>query len=174
MVSSKARSNGFVRLPAPTSGDAEIPGFEGVRRRLESRGSAAGVEVYDDFAHHPTAIETTIAGLRDRLGEGRRVLAVLEPRSNTMKLGAMKARLAASLAAADRVFCHAGTIDWDVAQALAPLGDRVCVERDLGVLVEAIVAQARPGDVVLVMSNGGFGGIHDRLLRALDAAARQG
>ncbi|MCX7273778.1 MAG: UDP-N-acetylmuramate:L-alanyl-gamma-D-glutamyl-meso-diaminopimelate ligase [Burkholderiales bacterium] len=159
---------------APVGAIEALAGFEGVRRRLERRGSAAGVEVYDDFAHHPTAIETTIAGLRDRLGEGRRVLAVLEPRSNTMKLGAMKARLAASLVAADRVFCHAGTIDWDVAQALAPLGDRVCVERDLGVLVEAIVAQARPGDVVLVMSNGGFGGIHDRLLRALDAAARQG
>ena len=91
-----------------------------------------------------------------------------------LRAEALGARLPPLLVAADRVFCHAGTIDWDVAQALAPLGDRVCVERDLGVLVEAIVAQARPGDVVLVMSNGGFGGIHDRLLRALDAAARQG
>ncbi len=145
--------------------------FEGVRRRLETRGRAAGVTVIDDFAHHPTAIATTVAGLRERVGPDARILAVLEPRSNTMKLGTMAAQLPASLAAADRVYCHAGGLGWDVAAALAPLGAKARVDRELGALVEAIVADARPGDFVLAMSNGAFGGIHQRLLDALAARA---
>jgi UDP-N-acetylmuramate: L-alanyl-gamma-D-glutamyl-meso-diaminopimelate ligase len=160
---------------APAAAIEALAAFEGVRRRLELRGTEAGVAVYDDFAHHPTAIETTVAGLRARLAPGQRLLAVLEPRSNTMKLGAMAARLAPSLAGADRVFCHSGGVGWDVAAALAPLGDRATVLDAIEPLVAAIVAQTRPGDAVLVMSNGGFGGIHERLLRALQAgpSARQ-
>jgi UDP-N-acetylmuramate: L-alanyl-gamma-D-glutamyl-meso-diaminopimelate ligase len=145
--------------------------FRGVRRRLELRGTAAGVIVYDDFAHHPTAIATTIDGLRRRVGDTR-ILAVLEPRSNTMKQGALKDALAASLAVADRTFCYAANLGWDVAGALAPLGERASVHDDLDELVAAVVAHARPGDQVLVMSNGGFGGVQARLLEAL--AARTG
>ena len=143
--------------------------FGGVRRRLEMRGRAGGVAVIDDFAHHPTAIATTLAGLRERLGASARILAVLEPRSNTMKLGTMAAQLPASLAAADRVFCYSGGLGWDAAAALAPLGARAQVESDFERLVAAIVAAAQPGDTILVMSNGGFGGIHQRLLDALAA-----
>lgn len=140
--------------------------FQNVKRRLEVRGEAAGVTVYDDFAHHPTAIGTTLAGLRRRVGKAR-ILAVLEPRSNTMKLGVMKDRLAASLIGADRVYCYAAHLGWDAAGALAPLGELAWVEEDLERLIERVVAEARPGDHVLVMSNGGFGGIHARLLQAL-------
>ncbi len=143
--------------------------FGGVRRRLEWRGRAGDVAVIDDFAHHPTAIATTLAGLRERLGASARILAVLEPRSNTMKLGTMAAQLPASLAAADQVFCFSGGLGWDVGAALAPLGARARVEPDFERLVAAVVAAARPGDTILVMSNGGFGGIHQRLLDALAA-----
>ena len=140
--------------------------FRNVKRRLEVRGSVRGITVYDDFAHHPTAIETTLAGLRSKVGGGR-ILAVLEPRSNTMKLGVMKDSLAPSLVAADLVFCYTGGIGWDAAGALAPLGAKAACHDDLAGLVRAIVTGARPGDHVLVMSNGAFGGIHDALLRAL-------
>ena len=155
----------------PDVGIEAMQGFRGVRRRMELRGHVAGVAVYDDFAHHPTAIELTVAGLRGREPEGR-ILAVLEPRSNTMKLGVMKSRLADSLAGADRVFCYANGLDWDVAEALSPLGGRARIETDVDALVGAVVNTAEPGDHVLVMSNGGFGGVHDKLLRAL--AAREG
>jgi UDP-N-acetylmuramate: L-alanyl-gamma-D-glutamyl-meso-diaminopimelate ligase len=147
---------------------AALAAFKGVKRRLELRGTVNGVAVYDDFAHHPTAIATTIDGLRRRVGAAR-ILAVLEPRSNTMKLGAMKEALPGSLAGADRVWCYAANVGWDVAGALASLGAKVGVHDDLSTLVDALVAAARPGDHVLVMSNGGFGGIHDRLLRGLAA-----
>jgi UDP-N-acetylmuramate: L-alanyl-gamma-D-glutamyl-meso-diaminopimelate ligase len=131
-----------------------------------------GVTVYDDFAHHPTAIRTTIAGLRHSIG-GARILAVLEPRSNTMKLGVMKEALADSLAGAERVFCFTENLGWDAGAALAPLGDRAACHADLGALVEAIAREARPGDHVVVMSNGGFGGIHQKLLdRLAQAPAR--
>lgn len=140
--------------------------FQNVKRRMELRGEIKGVKIFDDFAHHPTAIRLTVAGLRARVGKAR-ILAVLEPRSNTMKLGVMKAQLADSLGAADRVFCYGGGVDWDAAGALAPLGNKASVHADLAELVEAIAAAARPGDQVLVMSNGGFGGIHERLLRRL-------
>ncbi|MBA3995678.1 MAG: UDP-N-acetylmuramate:L-alanyl-gamma-D-glutamyl-meso-diaminopimelate ligase [Candidatus Accumulibacter sp.] len=148
--------------------------FANVKRRMELRGVADGVAVYDDFAHHPTAIATTVAGLRRKVGSvagSGRILAVLEPRSNTMKLGVMKAQLPGSLAETDRVFCYAANLGWDAAEALAPLGAKAVVEDDLARLVDAVVAAARPGDQVLVMSNGGFGGIHDKLLAALNARA---
>ena len=140
--------------------------FESVKRRLEVRGTERGVTVYDDFAHHPTAIATTLAGLRHKVGAAR-ILAVLEPRSNTMKLGVMKSQLPASLADADAVFCYAANLGWDAAEALAPLGAKATVEEDLDALVRRIAAAARPGDQILVMSNGGFGGIHGKLLAAL-------
>jgi UDP-N-acetylmuramate: L-alanyl-gamma-D-glutamyl-meso-diaminopimelate ligase len=140
--------------------------FEGVRRRMELRGNAGGVAVWDDFAHHPTAIATTVAGLRAQVGTAR-ILAVLEPRSNTMRSGVMKDRLASSLEDADRVFCYGANLGWDAGAALAPLGTRVRVEGDLQRLVDAVLDEAKSGDQVLVMSNGGFGGIHEMLLRAL-------
>ncbi len=147
---------------------AALAGFRGVARRMQVRGSAAGVTVYDDFAHHPTAIATTIDGLRRAVGSAR-ILAVLEPRSNTMKLGAMKDRLAASLAGAERIWCYAANLGWDAGGALAPLGTRASAHEDLDDLVAAVAREARAGDHVLVMSNGGFGGVHDRLLAALRA-----
>ena len=146
--------------------------FENVKRRMERRGIVRGVSVYDDFAHHPTAIATTVAGLRRKIGTGEnapRILAVLEPRSNTMKLGVMKAQLPASLSDADQVFCYAANLGWDAAEALAPMGDKAVVLDDLDRLVAEIVAVAKPGDHILVMSNGGFGGIHGKLLTALAA-----
>jgi UDP-N-acetylmuramate: L-alanyl-gamma-D-glutamyl-meso-diaminopimelate ligase len=152
---------------APAEAIDALARFGGVRRRLEVRGSAGGVVVIDDFAHHPSAIETTIDGLRARLAPGERILAVVEPRSNTMKLGAMKALLPGSLAGAERTFCFAGGLGWDAAEALAPLGVRASVHEDLDALVAAVAGEARPGDRVLVMSNGGFGGVHAKLLDAL-------
>jgi UDP-N-acetylmuramate: L-alanyl-gamma-D-glutamyl-meso-diaminopimelate ligase len=141
--------------------------FENVRRRLEVRGNVNGVTVYDDFAHHPTAIATTLEGLRGKVGAQRRILAVLEPRSNTMKLGTMKAALPGSLVAADLVFCYGANLGWDAVAALAPLGDKAQVSNDLDELVRRITAATHPGDQILVMSNGGFGGIHAKLLSTL-------
>jgi len=142
--------------------------FGGVKRRMEVRGVAGGVTVYDDFAHHPTAIRATIGGLRRAVGTAR-IVAVLEPRSNTMKLGVMKEALAPSLAEADRVFCYTGGLGWDAAGALAPLGAKAHCHADIDALVESIAAESRPGDHVVVMSNGGFGGIHQKLLDRLAA-----
>ncbi len=145
--------------------------FENVRRRLELRGVADGVTVYDDFAHHPTAMKTTIDGLRRKLGLGPRLLAVFEPRSNTMKLGTMKAQLPWALEAADLSFCLQGDYGWSTADALAPLGATAVVAHSVEALVSQIVQAARPGDHVLCMSNGGFGGIHNQLLAALQTRA---
>ncbi len=145
---------------------AALAQFTGVKRRLELYGTANGVAVYDDFAHHPTAIATTIDGLRRKVGAAR-IVAVLEPRSNTMKLGAMKDALAASLAGADRVYCYAANLGWDVAGALAPLGAKAAIHDDLDALVAAVAADAKAGDHVLVMSNGGFGGVHGKLIARL-------
>jgi len=147
-------------------GLAALSEFKNVKRRMEVRGVANGITVYDDFAHHPTAIDTTVAGLRHKVGNAR-ILAVLEPRSNTMKLGVMKDALPGSLKDADLVFCYAGNLGWDAHGALAPMGSKAVVEEDLGVLIEKITAAARPGDHILVMSNGGFGGIHEKLLKRL-------
>jgi UDP-N-acetylmuramate: L-alanyl-gamma-D-glutamyl-meso-diaminopimelate ligase len=156
---------------APAQAIAALARFQNVKRRMEVRGSAGGVTVYDDFAHHPTAIATTIAGLRAKVG-GARILAVLEPRSNTMKLGTMKAALPGSLADADLVFGYGAregkdALGWNLAEALSPLGARASAYDALGSLVAAIQSAARPGDHVLVMSNGGFGGVHQKILDAL-------
>ena len=151
-----------------SSGLKALESFEGVKRRLEIRGSARGVTVIDDFAHHPTAIRVTVEGLRQRTSDSR-ILAVLEPRSNTMKLGTMKAQLPGSLEAADKTYCYAANLGWDAAAALAPLGDRAQTFADLDTLVAAVVADARAGDQILVMSNGSFGGVHEKLLAALTA-----
>ncbi|PRC91345.1 UDP-N-acetylmuramate:L-alanyl-gamma-D-glutamyl-meso-diaminopimelate ligase [Solimicrobium silvestre] len=145
--------------------------FENVKRRMEVRGVVNNITVYDDFAHHPTAITTTIAGLRKKVGTAR-ILAVLEPRSNTMKLGSMKAALPGSLEQADLVFAYGAlqgrdTLGWDLAESLAPLGERVTTFSDLSALQNALLAQARPGDHILIMSNGGFGGIHQKLVDSL-------
>lgn len=145
-----------------------LASFKGVKRRLEVRGTVRGVTVYDDFAHHPTAVAATIAGLRDKVAD-KRILAVLEPRSNTMKLGVMKAQLPGSLTDADQVFCYTSNLGWNAADALKPLGGKAKTFDDLTQLVSAIAAAAREGDHVLVMSNGGFGGIHGKLLEALKA-----
>ncbi|MDP2399644.1 MAG: UDP-N-acetylmuramate:L-alanyl-gamma-D-glutamyl-meso-diaminopimelate ligase [Burkholderiales bacterium] len=148
----------------PAAGAVDALGqFKNVRRRMEVRGTVRGITVYDDFAHHPTAIATTIAGLRRKVGKAR-ILAVIEPRSNTMKLGVMNQALPGSLAGADLVYCYGGGLGWDAAEALVPLGDKATVHDDLGQMVTAITAAARDGDHVLVMSNGGFGGIHGKLL----------
>ena len=140
--------------------------FQNVKRRMEVKGCVRGITVYDDFAHHPTAIATTVAGLRQKVG-GARILAVLEPRSNTMKLGSMKAALPESLAEADQVFCYGGGVEWDVAAALAPLGSKLHTGNDFDTFVQSILSNAKSGDHILVMSNGGFGGIHQKLLDGL-------
>ncbi len=139
--------------------------FKNVKRRMEVRGCVNGVTVYDDFAHHPTAIQLTIAGLRSKVGKAR-ILAVLEPRSATMKLGVMKDQLAPSLSDAQLVFCYTGGIGWDAQGALVVLGAKAVCYDDLAELIAAVAAAVRPGDQVLVMSNGGFGGIHVKLLQA--------
>ena len=145
---------------------AALSRFENVKRRMEIKGTVNGITVYDDFAHHPTAIATTLDGLRQKVGAAR-IVAVLEPRSNTMKLGTMKAALPASLQAADHVFCYGGGVDWDVAAALAELGGKLTVGQDFDRFVADLAAHAQAGDHILVMSNGGFGGIHGKLLEAL-------
>jgi UDP-N-acetylmuramate: L-alanyl-gamma-D-glutamyl-meso-diaminopimelate ligase len=155
----------------PVQAIASLSRFESVKRRMEVRGVVGGVTVYDDFAHHPTAIATTVAGLRRQAG-GERILAVLEPRSNTMKLGAMKDALPGSLVDADLVYGYGAAsgkdaLGWSLADALAPLGERAQAFDDIDLLVAAIMRDARPGDLVLTMSNGGFGGIHQKLLDAL-------
>ncbi|ADE10294.1 UDP-N-acetylmuramate:L-alanyl-gamma-D-glutamyl-meso-diaminopimelate ligase [Sideroxydans lithotrophicus] len=147
-------------------GLAALSEFKNVKRRMEVRGTVNGITVYDDFAHHPTAIDTTVAGLRRKVGRAR-ILAVLEPRSNTMKLGVMKDALPGSLKDADLTFCYAGNLGWDARGALAPLGDKAVVKDELNDLIESIVAAAKSGDQILVMSNGGFGGIHEKLLKRL-------
>ena len=149
---------------------AALAAFRGVKRRLELRGTVGGVTVYDDFAHHPTAIAVTMEALRRQVGEAR-ILAVLEPRSNTMKLGTMKAALVPSLAEANLVFCYAANLVWDPGVVLKSLGARAYTSTDLAALVDAIVTAAKPGDHILVMSNGGFGGIHDKLLSRLASKA---
>ncbi|MCW5672144.1 MAG: UDP-N-acetylmuramate:L-alanyl-gamma-D-glutamyl-meso-diaminopimelate ligase [Hydrogenophaga sp.] len=159
---------------APADAARALSSFENVRRRMEVRGtvqrSGGVITVYDDFAHHPTAIRTTLDGLQRKLGQPRgRILAVFEPRSNTMKLGTMKSQLPWSLEAADLAFCHAGGLDWDAAEALAPMGARAKVGHNIDELVAQVTAAAQPGDHIVCMSNGGFGGVHDRLLKALAA-----
>ena len=151
---------------APEVSAQALRGFLNVKRRMEVRGVVNGITVYDDFAHHPTAMRTTVDGLRRKVGSAR-ILAVFEPRSNTMKLGAMKAQLPWSLEQADLAFCHAGGLGWDAREALAPMGSKASVAPDIEELVRQVVQAARPGDHVLCMSNGGFGDVHTKLLGAL-------
>jgi UDP-N-acetylmuramate: L-alanyl-gamma-D-glutamyl-meso-diaminopimelate ligase len=143
--------------------------FENVKRRMEVRGVVDNITVFDDFAHHPTAIATTVGGLRQKVSKESRIVAVLEPRSNTMKLGAMKDALPGSLADADLVFGYGSeqSLGWSLGAALAPLGDIASAYEDIDALVAAIAKAARPGDQIIVMSNGGFGGVHDKILEAL-------
>jgi UDP-N-acetylmuramate: L-alanyl-gamma-D-glutamyl-meso-diaminopimelate ligase len=161
---------------APADAAHSLADFRSVKRRMELRGEAAGVKVYDDFAHHPTAMRTTLGGLRRRIGGevghgGERILAVFEPRSNTMKLGTMKAQLPWALEEADLSICHSGGLSWNANEAMAPLGDRAVVCDSIEATVKRVVKAARPGDHVVCMSNGGFGGIHAKLLDALSALA---
>jgi UDP-N-acetylmuramate: L-alanyl-gamma-D-glutamyl-meso-diaminopimelate ligase len=151
---------------SPQAAAQALGEFQNVKRRMEVRGTLGGVTVLDDFAHHPTAIRTTLDGLRRQVGSAR-ILAVFEPRSNTMKLGTMKSQLPWSLEAADLAFCHSGGLGWDATEALAPMGARCMVADNIGALVDAVTAAAQPGDHILCMSNGGFGGIHQKLLDAL-------
>jgi len=161
-------------LGVPVAQSAQALGqFENVKRRMERRGTVRGITVYDDFAHHPTAIRTTLDGLRRTLTPAERILAVFEPRSNTMKLGTMKSQLPWSLASADLSFCHSAGLDWDATEALAPLGSAAQVHPQLDRLIQAICTQARPGDHIVCMSNGGFGGVHAKLLRALQSRPAQ-
>jgi len=153
-------------VPTKTAVDA-LNEFLGVARRMEVRGTVNGVTVYDDFAHHPTAIQTTVQGLRRSLGTNGRILAVLEPRTNTMKLGAMRGALPEALVGTDRVFVFAHNLGWDAAETFAPIAEKTAVFDELPKLVAAVAAEARPGDHVLVMSNGGFGGVHGKILDAL-------
>ena len=152
---------------SPQDAARALAEFQNVKRRMEVRGTVNGITVYDDFAHHPTAIRTTVDGLRRQLGPQARILAVFEPRSNTMKLGTMKAQLPWSLADANLAFCHTGGLDWDAREALAPMGERAQVADSIEALTRQVLAQAQPGDHILCMSNGGFGGIHQKLLDAL-------
>ena len=152
---------------APDQAAQALARFENVKRRMELRGQVRGISVYDDFAHHPTALRTTLDGLRRRVGPEARILAAFEPRSNTMKLGTMKAQLPWALEAADLAFCHTAGLDWDAAEALAPMGARASTAADVDQLVTDLVAQARPGDHIVCMSNGSFGGIHAKLLNKL-------
>ena len=163
----------------PMEAARALGSFRNVRRRMELRGTVdrdgGAITVYDDFAHHPTAIRTTLDGLRQKLDaagrQSERILAAFEPRSNTMKLGVMAAQLPWSLETADLSFCHTAGLDWDAAAALAPMGERAQVAGAIDPLVAQVVAAARPGDHIVCMSNGGFGGVHDKLLAALRTRA---
>ena len=161
---------------APAEACVALASFQNVRRRMEVRGrvaqaDGAEITVYDDFAHHPTAIRTTVDGLRRQLDaagkRSERILAIFEPRSNTMKLGTMKSQLPWSLEHADLSFCHTGGLDWDAAAALAPLGAHAQVAASVDEIVRQVIAAARPGDHLLCMSNGGFGGVHTKLMEEL-------
>jgi UDP-N-acetylmuramate: L-alanyl-gamma-D-glutamyl-meso-diaminopimelate ligase len=148
---------------------AALQEFTGVARRMQLAGEARGIRIYDDFAHHPTAIATTIDGLRRRVGSAR-IIAVLEPRSQTMRMGVHKDTLAPSFAGADQVWLYApADLGWDVGAVAGALGERGQVRRDVEVLAHDLARTARPGDHVLIMSNGGFGGLHGRLLAELTA-----
>lgn len=158
----------------PAQAAQALATFENVKRRMEVRGivnlPGGNITVYDDFAHHPTAIRTTIEGLRRQIKQSERILAIFEPRSNTMKLGSMKGQLPWSLEQASLAFCHSGGLGWDAHAALAPMGARAQVADSIDALVQQVSAAVQPGDHLLCMSNGGFGGVHGKLLEALQKA----
>ena len=151
------------------TGITALTKFKNVRRRMELCGVANEITVYDDFAHHPTAIQTTLEGLRNKVNDAR-IIAILEPRSNTMKMGIWQDRLAESLKAADLVFCYTSNLGWDVQKALEPMGSKAVSSDNLEKLIEAITVATHPGDYVLIMSNGGFGGIQKKILKSLNAS----
>ena len=151
------------------TGITALTKFKNVKRRMELCGVANEVTVYDDFAHHPTAIRTTLEGLRNKVNDAR-IIAVLEPRSNTMKMGTWQDRLAESLKVADLVFCYTSSLGWDAQEALKPMGSRAVSSDNLEKLIEAITVATHPGDYVLIMSNGGFGGIQKKILKSLNAS----
>jgi UDP-N-acetylmuramate: L-alanyl-gamma-D-glutamyl-meso-diaminopimelate ligase len=157
-----------VGVSPPVAANA-MASFENVKRRMELRGCVNGITVYDDFAHHPTAIRTTVNGLRRQVGHAR-ILAIFEPRSNTMKLGTMKAQLPWSLEEADLAFCHSGGLGWDATAALLPMGAKAQVGANIDEVIAQVLAKVQPGDHLLCMSNGGFGGIHAKLLQAIQTA----
>ena len=140
--------------------------FKNVKRRMEVKGVVNDITVYDDFAHHPTAIRTTLEGLRNKVGHAR-IIAVLEPRSNTMKMGVWKENLAESLNIANQIFCYTDQVDWDVVSALASIKHKSAAYGQLQELISAVALMAHAGDHILIMSNGGFGGIHEKLLLML-------
>ena len=159
----------------PAQSAEALQEFVNVKRRMEVRASVNGITIYDDFAHHPTAIRTTLNGLRRQMehsGVSGRILAVFEPRSNTMKLGAMKAQLPWSLEEADFAFCHTGGLNWDAAEALSCMGNRAQTAPNVDTLVEQVVAIAQSGDHIVCMSNGGFGGVHQKLAQQLATKAQ--
>ena len=171
--------NGLVAIAAAqhagvpvASAIAALSEFQNVKRRMENRGTVNDITVYDDFAHHPTAIETTLGGLRKRVGSAR-IIAILEPRSNTMRMGVHKDLLAPSLAQADQVMLYAPRdLGWDVSNVIAALGSKGQAFDDIQAIIKQVAASSRPGDQVLIMSNGGFGGIHEKLLNALHGAQK--
>ena len=159
---------------APAQSCEALNRFQGIKRRMELRATVNNIYVYDDFAHHPTAIALTLEGLRKQLGANNgRIIAVLEPRSNTMKLGAMSARLPESLAMADHTFCYSENrgkhaLTWDAAAIFAPLGDKATIITELSTLARAVVNMAQPNDHIVIMSNGSFGGIHEKIIQGLN------
>jgi UDP-N-acetylmuramate: L-alanyl-gamma-D-glutamyl-meso-diaminopimelate ligase len=141
--------------------------FIAPKRRMELKADIAGIKVYDDFAHHPTAISTTLQGIRNKVGHNR-VLAVLEPRSNTMRMGVHQATLPLSLALADKVFLYEpANANWSLDALSRALAPKASLSQDIDALVSLLTEQAEPGDSIVIMSNGGFGGIHDKLISAL-------
>lgn len=178
LVGEHNMNNGLMAIAAarhigitPQDAAKALNEFVNARRRLELRGTVNGIEVYDDFAHHPTAILATLSALRSKIGGTRRILAVLEPRSNTMKLGVSKNELAPSLARADEVFLFQPShIPWQVAEVAEACVQPVQWSADITQLVAMITKSVKPGDVILVMSNGGFEGIHQKLLDSLSAS----
>ena len=157
---------------SPVQSCKALSAFNGIKRRMERRGTIHHIHVYDDFAHHPTAIELTLTGLKQQLSAKERIIAVLEPRSNTMKLGPMAAQLPKVLAAADHTFCYSENqgkhaLNWDAAVTLAPLGDKATVRSNIDLLAAAVVQQAQPHDHIVIMSNGSFGDIHNKILQGL-------
>jgi len=156
-------------VPVSTAIEA-LAEFRGVKRRMEVRGRINGVTVYDDFAHHPTAIATTLQGLRNRVGNAR-ILLVLEPRSNTMRMGVHSDTLAASMQGADLIWMHeSGDLVWSLQDVAQASGVPASVSGSVQAIIDQIVSETRPGDHILIMSNGGFGGIHEKLLSRLQAS----
>jgi UDP-N-acetylmuramate: L-alanyl-gamma-D-glutamyl-meso-diaminopimelate ligase len=156
-------------VPVPES-IAALAGFKGVKRRMEVRGEVNGITVYDDFAHHPTAIATTLQGLRHRVGDAR-ILLLLEPRSNTMRMGVHRDSLAASMQGADHIWLHQpADIEWSLAEEMQGSEAPVVIKDSIAAITADVVGKAQPGDHILIMSNGAFGGIHEKIVKALQDA----